>query len=681
MGLEDSETTSDPLALFCARLKRLQMASGVSQSSLADAVRLGRSQMSDILNGKIKKIPDWDVSIGVVRACLKHAGSKGKPVPLDLRDEGDWRRRYADVEHDVNAGVRSRPRGEVQPGWLLSGVTDPFALEVHRPVQLETSQHGLPALPAYLRREHDVKLEQVIAAATQGCSGIAVLVGGSSTGKTRACWEALELLRKRPEPWRLWHPIDPSRPEAALRELPLIGPRTVIWLNEAQFYLDPPVGGLGERIAAGLRELLRDRSRAPVVVLATLWPQFWDALTGRPRAGEADVHPQARELLSARSISVPAAFTAAQLQQPGVAADPRLALAADSAEDGQVVQFLAGAPELMARYQNAPPAAAALLNAAIDGRRLGIGIALPLTFLEAATPGYLTDADWDGLDEDWLEQALTYAAAPCKGIRGPLTRIRPRTANAAVQATGPTYRLADYLEHHGRHARGLHVPPPESWRAAAHSAVTFPEQSNSPDWWHRYHDVLPCWFQTYVAMEEAAWSIRAYEPQLIPGLLQIEEYSAVVISLGGFPIEQAERYAALKQERQNRFRNGDLKLWVILDEAALHCPVAGPKVQLEQLRYLRTACGYPALTLQVLPYGAVSLSPPTGFSILRFPQKDLPDVIYVENLASALCTDDQTDVEGYIATMECLSVIAHDPYETLKLLDTIIADLETAQGA
>ena len=109
-----------------------------------------------------------------------------------------------------------------------------------------------------------------------------MLVGGSSTGKTRACWEALALLRNQDPLWRLWHPIDPSRPDAALRELPGIGPRTVVWLNEAQFYLDPADAGLGERVAAGLRELLRDPGRAPVLVLATVWPRFWDALTTRP---------------------------------------------------------------------------------------------------------------------------------------------------------------------------------------------------------------------------------------------------------------------------------------------------------------------------------------------------------------------------------------------------------------
>jgi hypothetical protein len=93
-----------------------------------------------------------------------------------------------------------------------------------------------------------------------------------------------------------------------------IGPRTVVWLNEAQFYLDVRDGGLGERVAAGLRELLRDPARAPVLVLTTLWPQFWDGLTTRPEGG-ADPHAQARELLAGHDITVPPAFTAAQLQR------------------------------------------------------------------------------------------------------------------------------------------------------------------------------------------------------------------------------------------------------------------------------------------------------------------------------------------------------------------------------
>ncbi len=263
----------------------------------------------------------------------------------------------------------SRPRawaGPAAAGRPLAQVTDPFALEVHRPVQPENAPAGLPELPAYVPRDHDRVLAGVVRAAAGGRSGVAVLVGGSSTGKTRACWEALALLRAQDPPWRLWHPIDPSRPEAALAELPRIEPRTVVWLNEAQFYLDVADGGLGERVAAGLRELLRDPARAPVLILATLWPGFWDMLTARPPGG-GDSHAQARELLAGHDITVPAAFTPAQAAQLAGSGDARLVLAARLATDRAVIQFLAGAPELLARYRNAPPAAAALI-ARRDGR-------------------------------------------------------------------------------------------------------------------------------------------------------------------------------------------------------------------------------------------------------------------------------------------------------------------------
>ena len=405
-------------------------------------------------------------------------GSGGGPLtPLaDQLNHELTRQRVAQLADEVRAtSARSSSDAEVA-ARPLAEVTDPFVLEVHRPVQPEDAPPGLPVLPPYVPREHDQVLGQVVRAAAGGHSGIAVLVGGSSTGKTRACWEALALLRDQDPPWRLWHPIDPSGPEAALAERPGIGPRTVVWLNEAQSYLDPADAGLGEKVAAGLRALLRDPGRAPVLVLATMWPRFWDTLTARPPGGE-DRHAQARELLAGHDITVPAAFTPAQMDQLARAADVRMVLAAKSAHGGAVIQFLAGAPELLARYRNADATAKALIHAAMDARRLGMGAGLPQAFLKDAAPGYLTADQWDALDDDWLEQALRYTAKDAKGVRGPLTRIRPRPGHAArnrgdqpasmTVAAGPLYRLADYLDQHGRAHRASQIPPAEFWSAAA----------------------------------------------------------------------------------------------------------------------------------------------------------------------------------------------------------------------
>lgn len=213
-------------------------------------------------------------------------------------------------------------------------------------------------------------------------------------------------------------------------------------------------------------------------------------------------------------------------------------------------------------------------------------------------------------------------------------------------------------------------------RAARDELLELAEQANRPGWWQQYNDVLPEWFQPYVGMEEAARSIREYEPQFIPGLLQTAEYAAGVLALGDLPPADQERHVAVRLERQRRLRDGQLRLWALVGEAALRRPVAGLQAQLAQLRYLRTACAGPALTLQVLPDEAGGLAAPVGFAILRFAEPDLPDVVYVENLTSALYLDKQAEVDRYVLAMERMSLAAHLPQRTPQILDKLIARLQ-----
>ncbi|MER5514264.1 hypothetical protein [Streptomyces sp. NPDC002763] len=349
-------------------------------------------------------------------------------------------------------------------GRAIREYTDPFALEVHQSIDLpQTSPHPtLPALPVYAPRDHDRKLRRIVDEVVAGTSRMAILVGGSSTGKTRACWEAVQVL---PDNWRLWHPIDPSRPEAALADLPWVRPYTVMWLNEAQHYLLTSTSDLGERIAAGLRELLRDPRRAPVLVLGTIWPEYWARVATTPPPGEPDPHAQARALCEGNELPVPSFFAGRELavMRETSASDPRLASAVQHAEHGQITQYLAGGPALLRRYWTAPDGARALIESAMDARRLGHGRILPYSLLAAAADGYLSEQQWDLLPSDWLEQSLAYCTAPCGGTPGPLVRVRLRATEPSPAE--PAYRLADYLEQHGRRTRRTTRAPNALWNA------------------------------------------------------------------------------------------------------------------------------------------------------------------------------------------------------------------------
>ncbi|MFC8093612.1 hypothetical protein [Streptomyces sp. NPDC057301] len=433
--------------------------SRLSKSELAVRVQLGRTTVSEAFNLNAP-VPSADTVSALVRV-LK--------LPVDELLE--LRRRAAEE-------VSSSPGSDLAPGRLI-GMWEPHDLEVH-PAGSSPDGRGsrVPerqVLSAYVQREHDRLLADAVHDCAEGRSRMLVLVGSSSTGKTRSCWEAVQPLAERD--WRLWHPFDPTRAEAALEDLHRVQPRTVVWLNEAQHYLGDPK--VGERIAAAIHTLLTQTERGPVLVLGTLWPEFAGQYTSLPAPGAADPHSRVRELLTRRTVAVPEAFDPPALAAAAALATDGDQLLADALTrtrtTGRLTQDLAGAPELLDRYEHATPAARAVLEAAMDARRLGVGLHLPQAFLTAAAFDYLTDADYDRLANDWAEAAFAELARPVHGKQAPLHRVNPRPRRRppgpSRSTTGPLppgaiFRLADYLEQHGWQTRRWLCPPASFWHAA-----------------------------------------------------------------------------------------------------------------------------------------------------------------------------------------------------------------------
>ncbi|MFE5886176.1 helix-turn-helix domain-containing protein [Streptomyces hydrogenans] len=436
---------------------------------------------------------------GLGRTTVSEAFQDGGPVPseqtvaalahalrLDVEELLELRRSAAAAP--LVAGSAVSGADDAGLGRLI-GQWDPHDLEVHPagpalPATRTTGGPGDRMLPGYVRREHDQVLTQAVAEAVAGGSRMVVVVGSSSTGKTRACWEAVQPLAAKG--WRLWHPFDPTRAEAALDDLHRVGPRTVVWLNEAQHYLGDREHG--ERIAAALHHLLVTPERGPVLVLGTLWPEYAHQYRALPSPDAPDPHSRARELLAGRTLTVPEAFDASALAAAAELAQRGDTLLADALtranEHGRLTQDLAGAPELLHQLHNASPPARALLEAAMDARRLGVSPHLPQAFLTDAAVDYLTDAEYDDLTGAWAEHAYAELAQPVHGKQSGLRTTTPRPARRPVppterrasspQSAGPTVRLADYLEQHGRTTRS-HLCPPASFWHAAHTHLTHPD--------------------------------------------------------------------------------------------------------------------------------------------------------------------------------------------------------------
>jgi TIR domain len=315
----------------------------------------------------------------------------------------------------AEAGGPARSARSARPaGAVRVSEADPRRLGVHAAISVPGVLNE--ALPEYVPRDVDAAESgvraHVTAAAEQG--GFVLLVGGSSVGKTRSAVEAVKALL--PD-WWLVHPAGPDQVGALAAAPP---PRTVVWLDELQRYLDGEHGLTGGVVRALMNAV------HPAVIIGTMWPDFYAAYITLPASGGADPHAREREVLDlAAVVRISAAFSPAEQDRARAAAagDPRLKVALNTAGYG-LPQTLAAAPQLVARWEDAQaasPYAWAVLTAALDAARLGARAPLSSDFLRAAVPGYLTSQQQAEAPDDWFEQALAYATGKLHGATAALS--------------------------------------------------------------------------------------------------------------------------------------------------------------------------------------------------------------------------------------------------------------------
>ncbi len=375
-------------------------------------------------------------------------------VTIDLRRYAPAQ--FADLIVGKLAGLAASPSppggtDRSPAGAVRVEEADPRRLGVHAAISVPGVPDEVP--PEYVPRDVDAAESgvraKVAAAAERG--GFMLLVGGSSVGKTRCAEEAVKALL--PD-WWLVHPDGPAE-VAALARAP--SPRTVVWLDELQDYLDGDHGLTG----AVMRALLNHQA----VIIGTLWPDRYAAYTTVRGPGGADPHARERQVLDlADVVRIAPEFSPTEQHRARAAAagDPRLQVALEAAGYG-LTQTLAAAPLLVARWedaQTAAPYAWAVLTAALDVARLGARAPLSTEFLRAAAVDYCTSSQQAEAPEDWFEQALAYAT---EKLHGAAAALSPAGAGMG-QIAG--YTAADYLIQHASRERRYARVPASTWDAA-----------------------------------------------------------------------------------------------------------------------------------------------------------------------------------------------------------------------
>ncbi|MBA2309520.1 MAG: helix-turn-helix domain-containing protein [Pseudonocardiales bacterium] len=204
--------------------------------------------------------------------------------------------------------------------------------------------------------------------------------------------------------------------------------------------------------------------------------------------------------------------------------------------------------------------------------------------------------------------------------------------------------------------------------------LSLAERANEPGWWHRYNDIMPDWLVTYVGLEQAAAIIRCYETQFVPGLLQTEAYAQTVIDLGqAADADEVKQRVALRMHRQQLLDAPQPPdYWAVVDEAVLRRNLGGRQVMRDQLDYVLEASERPNITVQVVPFDRSDAAAVGGpFTLLHFAEPDLPDIVYLEQLTSALYLDKRVDVEIYVKIVDRLAAGALTPRRSTALIASV----------
>ncbi|GAA1854891.1 helix-turn-helix domain-containing protein [Actinomadura bangladeshensis] len=197
-------------------------------------------------------------------------------------------------------------------------------------------------------------------------------------------------------------------------------------------------------------------------------------------------------------------------------------------------------------------------------------------------------------------------------------------------------------------------------------------------WWDAYADTIHTDYAAYIELEAEAKSLRCYDALVLNGLLETEEYAHEIIRVGLMqfaPLAEVDRRVEVRRTRQavlTQRQPEPLRLWTIIDEAALHRTVGDRAIMRRQYDHLLALSEQPNIMLQVLPFAAGAPPSPTGsFVYMDFAERHIPDVVYLDGLTSALYIEDDSQVHTYSLAFNQLAMSALGVDESLDMISKL----------
>ncbi|MFC8716770.1 DUF5753 domain-containing protein [Kitasatospora sp. NPDC057198] len=201
--------------------------------------------------------------------------------------------------------------------------------------------------------------------------------------------------------------------------------------------------------------------------------------------------------------------------------------------------------------------------------------------------------------------------------------------------------------------------------------------SRKRGWWHDYGDTIPSTYTDFLGLEEDARYIRTWQPLVLPGLLQTEDYARAMLEANPAAVrpERIDPLVKLRMERKVVLtRPAPARFWAIVWEPALRCPVGGADVHQAQLRHLAEAARLPNVTLQVVPLDIGASAGACGaFVMFGLTDSPTPDAVFLETLTSSHYLEQTTELDSYGLVFEYLRSSALNPAQSLDLIAAIAA--------